>query len=79
MKNLISDIKKRPFHLFIPTAIVLLIIASLAGRQPFDINFHDTYVVMPLSIAFSLVIVLLLILWGLYKLTEKIFWQKWLV
>jgi hypothetical protein len=78
VKNLISDFKKRPFHLFIPAAFVLLCIAIFAGRQPFDINMLDTYFVMAIYTAFSVLIVLLILMWGLYKLTENILFLKWL-
>lgn len=78
MKNLISEFKKRPFHLFIPAAFVLLITAVFAGQQPLDINLLDTYYVMSLYTAFSVLIVFLMMMWGLYKLSEKILWLKWL-
>jgi hypothetical protein len=78
MRGYLIDLKKRPFHLLILTALPLLGIAIIAGTEPFDVNLSDTYYVMPLALAFSLLIVLLMIIWGLYKLTEKTLWRKWL-
>lgn len=79
MNKLFSLLLKRPFNMLLLSALVLLCIALVAGGKSFDINLHDSYFVMSLATACGLLIITLFIIWGIYKLAEKVLWNKWLI
>jgi len=56
----------RKYHVFIITAIFLVVCSFLPLRQTFDIRIFDTFYVFPLRIVYRVLAALLLLLWGIY-------------
>lgn len=73
------DITKRPYHLLLLTAILLLIASFFVHNQTLDMHLHDTYFIISMSHLFWLIIILLLIFWILYLLTKHLLFSKVLI
>ena len=71
--------KKRPYHLFLPAAVLTLVTSLFFKGDMLDVHLHDTYFVVSLSFIYWFFIALLLILWALYFLTSSVSYSFMLV
>ncbi|MEO7313717.1 MAG: hypothetical protein ABIW47_00920 [Ginsengibacter sp.] len=69
-------LKKRPYHLLLLTAILILIASFFALNKSLDIHLHDTYFIIALPHIFRGTTIMLLVLWMLYLLTQSILFSK---
>jgi hypothetical protein len=70
------QVKQKPYNLLLLTAIFSFIAGLSQMNVLIDIHLHDTFFVLPLAYfiwSFSLI---LIILWLLYRATEKILFSK---
>jgi hypothetical protein len=73
-----TKISNQPFHLFLVTAILLLVFSFFTWGQSIDIHLHDTYfVISTIFFIWALGIVFFLV-WTIYKLTSKVLWKRFL-
>ena len=63
--------RERPYNLLLLSAILILIASFFSFEQTLDIHLHDTYFVITLRQIFRYATIALLVLWVLYKLTNR--------
>ncbi len=64
--------KLRLFDLFLVVSILCPFISFFYGNEAFDINLHDSYYVIPISVTGLTIGGLFLIMWILYRLFHRI-------
>lgn len=69
-------LKQKPYHLLLITGILLLPFSLLDFHSTFDIHMYDTYFIFPMKGAFLFSGAILLALWIVYLLTNKILFSK---
>lgn len=69
---------QKPFHLFLITGIIFLLISFfiLKDNNVIDIHIHDTYFVIASEYLFGLLAILSLFFWLLYLVTNKMLFSK---
>jgi cytochrome c oxidase subunit 1 len=72
------DFRKRPYHLLLLTALIILMASFFASNETLDIHLHDTYFIIALTNLFAGISVLLLILWLLYLFTSRLLFSNML-
>lgn len=67
---------KYPFHLFLITAIILLLLSLFSPDQGMDLLVHDTYFVIDGQVLYHGAAMNLLLLWAIYFLARKFLFSK---
>jgi len=68
----------KSFHLLAVTAVLLVIWAFFSRNETVDFHFYDTYIVMGLNFLITTLIIIFIIYFTLYRLSEKILFSLWL-
>ena len=67
-----------PYNLFLLTALILFIISFFMWGQSLDLHLHDTYFVISTIYFIWAFALIFLVVWTIYKLTNKILLTKYL-
>ena len=71
-----TSLINQPYSLFLLTGQILIIASFFVFGQSIDIHLHDTYFVVAVNhLAWALAILLFLV-WGIYKLTDRFLWTN---
>ena len=73
------QLKHKPYHLLIPTAILLCAGGMLSFNMLIDVMLYDTYYVFPLSFLCWVPAVILLFFWTLYLVANRFLFSRKLV
>ena len=60
------------YQFLLPASLVLFVMAFFASDKTIDLHLHDTYYVITLSVLILTSAFMILISWGLYRLTNKL-------
>ncbi len=74
--SLQTRLTNEPYFLFLLTAILLFIASFFMRRQSLDLHIHDTYFVISTNYFIWTISIIFVLIFGLYKLTDKILWTK---
>ena len=77
--NFQTRLAHEPYSLFFLTGIVLFILSFFMWGQSLDFHIHDTYFVIATNYIIWPIALIFFLVWGLYKLTDKILWTKKLI
>lgn len=66
----------RPYNLFLLTAIVFFIAVLYSFNLGIDLEFHDTYSFIPLALLIWLPIIVSILFWLFYLLTNRFLFSK---
>lgn len=69
-------LKERPFNLLLPTAMLVLICSIVTSDETFDLNLHDTYLVVAHAHFLWITTMFLFVLWVLYFFTYRFLFSK---
>ena len=73
------ELKTRPYNLFIIAAIPLLVASFFTLNDTLDIHLHDTYYIISTAYACWAIILFLVMLWVIYRFTNRWLFSKMLV
>ncbi len=71
-----SKLLFKPFHLFLVFGILSLIAGFFVSDGSIDIHTHDTYYIISNQVIFWTITAILLLLWMIYLLVERILFSK---
>ena len=77
--SLKTRLTNEPYSLFLLTAILLFMLSFLMWGQSLDLHIHDTYIIITTNYFVWTISLIFFLVWGLYKLTDKILWTKKLI
>ena len=65
-------VRSQPYQLLIPIFLLILVLSFFKNsNETTDMHFYDTYVVMPVRFILVGFAVFIILLWGVYSLTNK--------
>ncbi|MEX6690666.1 hypothetical protein QTN47_24380 [Danxiaibacter flavus] len=76
--NFKIGLPRQPFDLFLLTTILLFIFPFFTWRNSIDFHLHDTYFVVSAVYPVWLLALGFLLIWTIYKLTNRILWTRYL-
>jgi cytochrome c oxidase subunit I len=68
----------RPYHLLVVAGVLFLPALVFTGNRTMDIHLHDTYYIISPLFLFLSAAVILLLLWGVYRLLDRFLLSKFL-
>ena len=73
LKTRLTD---QPYFLFLLTGLILIIATLFMFGQSIDFHLHDTYFVVAVNYFIWALAILFVLVWGIYKLTDRFLWTK---